>query len=61
MSARLIQLHDKSGERVIAALDDTGTARKLTGVASTYDLALAALAAGTSLAHMISRATQRRT
>ena len=53
MSARLIQLHNESGERVIAALDDTGTARKLTGVASTYDLARAALAAGTSLAHMI--------
>ena len=50
MTLRLIQLTDRDGTRRVAAGDDDGTAILLDGIGSTYALARAALAEGTSLA-----------
>ncbi len=49
MSGRLIQLRDEHGMRRVACLKEAGAARLLDGIASTYELARAALAAGTGL------------
>ena len=46
---RLVQFTERSGARRVAASDDGKTLRVLTGVARTYDLALAAARANTSL------------
>ncbi len=46
---RLIQFKDRSGARRVAASDDGKTLRVLAGVARTYDLALAAARANSSL------------
>ena len=43
MSLRLIQLRSADGARIVAAADDTGDAWRIDGVASTYELALAAI------------------
>lgn len=45
---RLVQLA-RAGERMVAQLGADGTARRLSGVTSTYELAMHALRAGTSL------------
>jgi hypothetical protein len=50
MSLRLIQVRAADGQRGVAAVDDDGVARRIKGVGSTYELAQAALNAGTSLA-----------
>lgn len=49
MSDRLIQLRDEHGARRIAYRDEGGPARLLDGIASTYELARAALASETGL------------
>ena len=46
---RLVQFTDRSGARRVAASEDGKTLRVLAGVTRTYDLALAAVRAGTSL------------
>lgn len=48
MTLRLIQLQT-DGKRFVAAADDDGKARRLEGVTTTYELARAALAEGTTL------------
>lgn len=50
MLVRLVQLRNAGGERLVAALESDGTARRLEGVASTYELALSAMDEGRSLA-----------
>jgi hypothetical protein len=50
MSLRLLQLLADDGTRYVAAGDPDGRGRRVTGVTTTYELAQAALAAGTSLA-----------
>src|SRR5687767_13752912 len=49
MSLRLIQVRAADGQRGVAAVDDDGVARRIKGCSSTYELAQAALNAGTSL------------
>ena len=49
MSLRLIQVRAADGQRCVAAIDDSGVARKVKNCASTYQLAQAALSGGTSL------------
>jgi len=49
MSAALIQFIDARGERGVACLADDGTARRVTGCASSRELAGLALAAGVTL------------
>jgi hypothetical protein len=48
MALRLVQL-TQNGERHVAAVDDSGAARLVGGVSSTYDLAQRAIAEGKSL------------
>ncbi|MDY6944448.1 MAG: AraD1 family protein [Pseudomonadota bacterium] len=50
MSLRLLQVRAADGQRCVAALDDSGVARKVRGFASTYELAQAALDSGATLA-----------
>ncbi|HKE93428.1 MAG TPA: AraD1 family protein [Povalibacter sp.] len=49
MTLRLIQLRLSDSDRCVAAADDTGTARRVNGVTTTYELALAALTDGVTL------------
>lgn len=49
MVVRLVQLRNAGGDRVVAALEDDGAARRLEGVASTYALALSAVEQAKSL------------
>jgi hypothetical protein len=59
MTLSLIQFRSASGERHVAACGADGIARRLANVQSTYDLARAALTAGTGLAALArSRATE---
>lgn len=55
MTLRLIQLRADDGRRYVAASDDEGVARRLEGVTSTYELARAALAEGTTLSAAAAR------
>ncbi|WP_062203259.1 AraD1 family protein [Aureimonas sp. AU12] len=50
MALRLLQVKDRNGTLQVVASDDHGAAHVLPGVASTYDLAMSAIAAGQSLA-----------
>jgi hypothetical protein len=50
MALRFAQLNDGYGRRALAALDDAGPARRVTGADTLYGLAQAAIAAGTTLA-----------
>lgn len=50
MTLRLIQLRTAEGDRRVAACDDDGAARLLNGIATTYDLARAALEVRSTLA-----------
>ena len=50
MNVHLVQLENAGGERLLAVLGADGEARRLRGVATTYELAIRALDAGTSLA-----------
>lgn len=49
MITRLVQLRQDGPERAVAAVDEDGTARRLEGVATTLELARAALAGNTTL------------
>ena len=55
MSLSLTQLFDEAGRRVVAATDAAGMSRRLDGAASTYALALEAIATGTTLAQVAAR------
>jgi hypothetical protein len=50
MNLRLLQIRLDDGTRCVVASDGAGIGRRLTGVASTYDLAITAIAQGMSLA-----------
>lgn len=52
---RLIQFRDARGEQRVAACDDEGAAHVVDGVATTYELAWAAISAGISLAEQVKR------
>jgi hypothetical protein len=52
MSLRLVQIQS-SGGRFVVALHDTGEARRVEGVGSTYELALEAIRGNTTLAALI--------
>jgi len=49
MSVRLLQVQLAGGKRAVAALEEDRRAMRLEGIASTYQLAAAAIAAGVSL------------
>jgi len=53
MTLRLIQFVDAHGTRGVAAGEDDGSARVIVGVATTYELARAAIAAGRSIADQV--------
>lgn len=52
---RLVQFRDEGGELRVAACDDAGAAHVVKGVATTYELAQAAIAAGIGLAEQVER------
>ncbi|MFN4297036.1 MAG: AraD1 family protein [Brevundimonas sp.] len=56
MPLRLLQLDDPAGNRLLAVMTDDGRARRVDGHVSTYDLALSAIAAGSSLGEAIQAA-----
>ena len=56
MSLRLVQLNDASGDRLLAAMTDDGRAQRVNSHDTTYDLAQAAIAAGSTLAEAIEAA-----
>ena len=61
MSLRLIQYVSATGARAVAALDDSGDARRVARVSSTYELALAAIRDRAALERCVaSRATGER-
>jgi hypothetical protein len=49
MSIRLIQLRSNDGVRIVAAAEDSGDAWRIDAVASTYELARAAMESGSTL------------
>ncbi len=53
MSMRLVQLTTSSGTRCVAAADDSAKARRIEGASSTYELALLAIQAGTTLSAIV--------
>jgi hypothetical protein len=55
MSLRLSQFAPSPGETLVAALDDEGPARVVRSAASTYDLALEAIADNVGLAEVVAR------
>jgi hypothetical protein len=55
MSLRLVQLQTSSGTRCVAAADDSAKARRIEGASSTYELALRAIEAGTTLSAIVTR------
>jgi hypothetical protein len=57
MSLRLLQVALAGGKRGVVALGDDGRAVRLDGIASTYELAGAALAEGSSLEEAVRRRT----
>src|SRR5690606_9942561 len=52
---RLVQFRDESGEMRVAACNDEGAAHVVKGVATTYELASAAIAAGISLEEQVAQ------
>ncbi|EEY05522.1 conserved hypothetical protein [Brucella pinnipedialis M163/99/10] len=50
---RLVQFRDERGEAHVAACDDEGAAHVVGGVATTYELASAAISAGISLEEQV--------
>jgi hypothetical protein len=55
MAMRLIQLRDRDGRRMLAAAGDDGTARRIGGADTTYELAHRAAADGATLAEVVAR------
>jgi hypothetical protein len=53
MTLRLVQLRQQDGTRAVAALADDGSARLVEGFDSTRELALEAIARGTTLADLV--------
>lgn len=53
MPFRLIQILQEEGSRAVAAVDDSGNARRINGVASTYELARSVLAQDSTLDALI--------
>ncbi len=53
MSLRLVQLLGTDGERIVAAATTGTTARRIKGATSVYSLAIAAVAANTTLSRML--------
>ena len=53
MSMRLVQLTTSSGTRCVAAADDSAKARRIEGASSTYELALLAIEAATTLSSIV--------
>ena len=53
MSLRLVQLTGTDGERIVAAATSGTTGRRIKGATSVYSLALAAIAANTTLTRML--------
>ncbi len=53
MSLRLIQFKSSDGSRAVAALEGSGTARRIDGAASTYSLALEAIERGSTLVDLV--------
>ncbi len=56
MPMRLLQMREKDGARIVAAMDDSGAAQRVAGYTSVYDLAQAAIAAQISLGAMVAKA-----
>jgi hypothetical protein len=56
MPLRIVQLDDTSGRRILAAMTDDGRAHRINGHDTTYDLAQAAIAAGSTLAEAVEAA-----
>jgi hypothetical protein len=56
MPLRLVQLDDAAGDRLLAAMTDDGRACRVNGHDTTYDLARAAIAAGSSLGEAVEAA-----
>jgi len=56
MSLRLVQLNDASGDRLLAAMTDDGRAHRVNGHDATYELAQAAIAAGSTLVEAVEAA-----
>lgn len=56
MPLRIVQLDDASGRRILAAMADDGRAHRINGHGTTYDLAQAAIAAGSTLAEAVETA-----
>jgi len=56
MALRLVQMRDASGQRMVVALVDGGTARRVVGADTTYSLACTAIAKKTTLAQAIDAA-----
>ena len=56
MPQRLVQLVDERGARLVAVMADDGSARRLQGYATTYALAQAAIAAGSTLSDTVEAA-----
>lgn len=55
MALSLIQMTDEAGRRLVAALQEDGTARTVLGAASTYALAQEAIASGETLSMVVER------
>ena len=55
MAYRLLQIRDATGARQLLAMDDAGAARRLAGVATSYELAQAALTERVSLGAAIAQ------
>lgn len=53
MALKLVQLRGKDGTRMVAALGEDGTARRVNGVSGTYALAFIAIDEGKSLAEAV--------
>src|SRR5258708_33637101 len=53
MSLRLVQLLGTDGERIVAAATTSTTAGRIRGATSVYSLAIAAVAANTTLSKML--------
>ena len=60
MTLRLVQLIAKDGQRAVAVLAQDRGARRVAGVASTYELAQRAIAAGASLQAAVDKTSLRR-
>ena len=61
MTLRLVQFKTTQGSRCVAALDDTGEAKLIEGVSTTYDVARLALSERTSLSAVAASRSSKQT